>query len=192
MTEPSDWDWERYRKLLKLVLRMTQLDPRLRRRFDSSDLVQEALLKAIKAKDQCRGPSDGERIAWLKQILKNVAHDLLDREIAGKRDPDREQSIQALAAKSSFRLDAMLPDDKQSSPSERLMREEELVRLAEAMDDMSDEWQDVILLRCFHDLSVKEVATRLDKSDKAVAGLYLRGIHRLRKRLADLREGQGS
>jgi RNA polymerase sigma-70 factor (ECF subfamily) len=46
------WDPGRYRDLLHLMARRFQLDPRLKRRFDSSDLVQEALLKALPLLDE--------------------------------------------------------------------------------------------------------------------------------------------
>jgi RNA polymerase sigma-70 factor (subfamily 1) len=188
MTEPSDWDWERYRKLLKLILRTTQLDPRLRPRFDSSDLVHEALLKAIKAREQCRGPSDGERIAWLKQILKNVVHDIHDRVFADKCHPGREQSIHDLTMASSLRLEALLPVDNQSTPVQRLEREEKLLRVAEALDELLESQRDVIILRHYHSQSVAEVMERLGLSDKAVSGLYQRGIRQLRERLSHMRE----
>jgi RNA polymerase sigma-70 factor (ECF subfamily) len=187
-TNASDWDWERYRKILQLVLRVTQLDPRLRRRFDSSDLVQETLAKAFAAWQQCKGQSDGERIAWLKKILKNVEHDLLDKELANKRGPGIEQSIHDLVEASSVYLDALLPDDKQSTPGERLQRAEELLRVAEAMAELSEAQRDVIILRYYHGQTVAEVADKLDLSPKAVAGKYQRGIHQLRQRLAYLRE----
>jgi RNA polymerase sigma-70 factor (subfamily 1) len=196
MTEPSDWDWDRYSKLLRMTLRLTQLDPQLdpllRARLDASEVISETLMRAYQAKDQCRAVSEGERIAWLKQILKNVARDMRGKEYADKRDPAREQSIHVLAAGSAVRLDAMLPNDKQSTPAQRLQREEELLLLAEAMDDLREEEREVILLRYFHGQTAKEAAEQLGKSPKAVAGLYQRGIQRLRKRLAHLREGQAS
>ncbi len=188
MADGPDWDWERYRKLLHFVLRQTQLDPRLKRRYDSSDLVQETLTKAAAAWRRCRALGEGERVAWLKQILKNVAHDLRDREFADKRDPAREQSIQALAAESSVRLEALLPDDRQSTPGERLEREEELLRVAEALDELRAAQRDVIILRHTFALPVEAVAARLGLTEKAVSGLYQRGLHQLRQRLARLRE----
>ena len=39
----AQWDPGRYRELLQVMARRLQLDPRLKRRFDSSDLVHETL-----------------------------------------------------------------------------------------------------------------------------------------------------
>ena len=55
MTASPAWELERYRPLLKLQTRQMELDPRLQRRFDGSDVVQEALLKAHVKLDQFRG-----------------------------------------------------------------------------------------------------------------------------------------
>ena len=46
MVPANDWQLERYQALLRLRARQLHFDPRLKRRFDSSDLVQETLLKA--------------------------------------------------------------------------------------------------------------------------------------------------
>ena len=61
MAAPGEWHPERYRDLLCMLARQIQLDPRLRRRFDSSDLVQEALLKATQNLDSF---AHGYRTIW--------------------------------------------------------------------------------------------------------------------------------
>jgi RNA polymerase sigma factor (sigma-70 family) len=174
MSETSDWDWGRYHKVLHLVLRVTQLHPLLTN--DKSELVQEALVKAIQAKHQCRATCDGGRIAWLKTILKNVAHDWLEKKLAEKNGGGHVQSIHDLVVGSSKVIDAMLPDDAQPTPSERLMREEELLRIAEAVADLRELQRDVLILRHFHKASVAEITAQLKPihptlTKRAVAGL---------------------
>jgi RNA polymerase sigma-70 factor (ECF subfamily) len=65
MAEASHWQPERYRPLLYLQVRLLQLAPQFRRRFDSSDLVQDALLRAHQYRDQFRGTTDAEWVGWL-------------------------------------------------------------------------------------------------------------------------------
>ena len=66
------WQLERYRPLLRLQARRLELDLRLRRRFDSSDLVQETMLKAHEGLDKFKGATEAELIVWLQEILGNV------------------------------------------------------------------------------------------------------------------------
>src|SRR5262249_59634021 len=58
MTSLAEWSLERYRPLLRLQVRQFQLDPRLHRRFDSSDLVQETLLRAHAGRNRFRGTTE--------------------------------------------------------------------------------------------------------------------------------------
>ena len=59
MAPPVQWQPERYRPLLRLQVRQLELDPRLRRRFDSSDIVHDTLLKAHAHLGQCRAETEG-------------------------------------------------------------------------------------------------------------------------------------
>src|SRR5262245_47590445 len=102
------WDLGNYRDFLKVQARLIALDPRLKRRLDSSDLVQEALLRAHERRYQFRGSSEGELVRWLQRVFQNVARDRLDEESAQKRDYRRENSLEELLSRSSARLEELL------------------------------------------------------------------------------------
>src|SRR5262245_65324839 len=104
------WELERYRPLLKLQTRQVELDPRLRRRFDGSDVVQEALLKAHTSLGQFRGRTEAELVKWLHEILASTLVDEVRRAYAQKRDLALERSLQAAVGESSARLEAYLAD----------------------------------------------------------------------------------
>src|SRR6516165_9500273 len=109
---------ERFRHYLCLLARL-HLDERLRGKLDPSDVVQEVLLKAHRHKDDCRGQTEAEQAAWLRQILTTTLADAARRFLLAQgRDVGREQSLDDRAADSSARLEAWLSDG-QSSPSER-------------------------------------------------------------------------
>jgi RNA polymerase sigma factor (sigma-70 family) len=145
------------------------------------------LLRAVKYMDQCRAVTQGQRIAWLKQILNNVVKDMQGYHHAGKRDVRREHLIEHLALTSSARLDALLPADH-SSPAERVEREEELLRLAAATDELPEDQQNVLILRFTYGQKIPEIADLLKKSEKSVSGLLYRVLDRLGDRLAGPRE----
>ena len=106
----AQWDPGSYRELLQVMARRLQLDPRLKRRFDSSDLVQETLLKAHRAIEAqtFRWQSDAAMAAWLRTILANTMTDAARKFAAGARDVYRERSLEASLEESSARLEAWL------------------------------------------------------------------------------------
>jgi RNA polymerase sigma-70 factor (ECF subfamily) len=172
---------EQFRSYLHLLAQL-HLDPRLRGKLDASDIVQQTLLQAHQARDQFRGRSDGERAAWLRQILaRNLAHAVRDFG-RDKRDVARERSLEAALDASSARLEAWLAAE-QSSPSQQAERDERAVRLAAALDQLPESQRQAVVLHYFQGCPVAEVGRQLGRSTSAVAGLLHRGLKQLREHL---------
>jgi RNA polymerase sigma-70 factor, ECF subfamily len=193
MPTPSEGSLERFRPLLRLQARQLRLDPRLKRLWDSSDLVQDAYCRAIQNFDQFHGTSDGELVGWLQRILENTAKDKIIAARRQKRDVGLLRSLEQAVEDSSVRLDAFLAAE-QSSPSDRAERAEVLVRLAAAVEQLPESQRDAIIYRHLHETPVAQIAERMGKTEKAVAMLLYRGMARLRKPLAepDLRAKNGA
>jgi RNA polymerase sigma-70 factor (ECF subfamily) len=184
MAQADDWSWDRYRPLLKLQFRQLQLDPRLRRRFDASDLIQDTFEQALKKLDQFRGHSDGERIKWLQMIFRNKAIDKI-REVTGPEDDvRREQSIRDALAESSAGWDKVLGNDD-APPDQDAEGREFLLRLAAAMDVLSEDQRDAVLLVQVMGMKIGEAALQLDRTGKSVSGLVRRGLENLSKLLPE-------
>ncbi len=168
---------ERFRSyLLLLARRQCQAQPPAR--LDPSDVVQQTLLEAHRRQEQFRGTTDGERAAWLRQIL---AHNLADAERAlhrARRDVGRERSLEIDLQRSSAELADFLAAD-QSSPSRRAERDEEAVRLADALARL----REALVLQHWHGLTLAQIGEKLDRTPVAVAGLLKRGLQRLRELL---------
>src|SRR4029079_18700739 len=98
-----------------VVLAGTQIEKRLQPRVSPSDVVQETMLRAHKNFAQFRGASEGELLAWLRQILvNNLAKFVEQHVLAARRDVRREVSIERLGAaleQSTVQLAALLPAD---------------------------------------------------------------------------------
>jgi RNA polymerase sigma-70 factor (ECF subfamily) len=172
-------DLERFRAYLRLLARV-QLDPRLRARVEASDLVQQTLLQAYAARAQFRGQTDAEWTAWLRQILaRNLLHAMRDLGRA-RRDVSRERSLEAALDHSSARLEAWLAAE-QSSPSQQAMRNEEALRLAEALDRLPEAQREALILQHWHGCSLAEIGEHLGRTPAAVAGLIKRGLKQLRQ-----------
>src|SRR5438067_4580903 len=117
----------RFRSYLRLLAQL-HLDPRLRGKVDPSDLVQQTLLQARRARDSFRGQSRAELAGWLRQILaRNLTHAVRDL-TRGKRDVAREHSLEQALEQSSLRLETWLADEE-SSPVEQAQRHEQALRL---------------------------------------------------------------
>jgi RNA polymerase sigma-70 factor, ECF subfamily len=174
---------ERYRAYLALLARL-QVDARLQGKIDLSGVVQQTLFEAHQASAQLTGRSEAEVAAWLRRALANNLADEVRKLGADKRNVAREQSLEAALEQSSARLDAWLTAE-QSSPSERLIRQEQAVRLAAALDRLPENQRRAVERRHLQGQSLAEVAAALDLSKSAVVGLLHRGVQRLRELMTE-------
>lgn len=187
-TASSDgWSLETYRDYLRLLVRL-QLGPRLRAKLDGSDVVQQTILHAHQARAEFRGRTEGEWLAWLRVILANVLAANARRFDTKGRDLARERSLEAELERSSSRMELLLEAD-QTSPSERVVRGEELLRLAGALAGLPEDQRRVVELHYLKGLSVAEAAEQLGRTRPAAVGLLFRGLKKLR---VLLREQEGT
>jgi RNA polymerase sigma factor (sigma-70 family) len=175
MAQADNWSWERYRPLLQLQARQLRLDPRLRPRFDSSDLVQDALTHAWERRNQCTAENEGQRIRWLQEIFRTKAIDRIRAENAANCDPHREQSIHDAFAESSARWDGVLGTEN-GRPDHEAERREFLVRFAQAMDTLAKDRHDAVLLVRVMRVKLSEAAETMGRTEKSVSGLVRRGL----------------
>jgi RNA polymerase sigma-70 factor (ECF subfamily) len=176
-----DNDLGRYRSGLLLLAR-AQLGRHPPLGLEASDLVQQTLLEACRDLEQFRGGTDAERFAWLRKILHHNFLEEYDRRRAGKRDLAR-QALEADLTASFAGLDDMLAA-QQTSPSECAVRNEDLTRLAEALEQLPPDQREVVTLKHLVGLTLAQISERLGRSSEAVAGLLFRGRIRLRELLA--------
>jgi RNA polymerase sigma-70 factor (ECF subfamily) len=169
---------EEFRSYLLLLARL-QLDAGPRNRIDASDIVQQTLLEAHAKADQFHG-DDSALTAWLRQALANNLRDAWRALRKGKRDIRREQAALDAVERSSVRLEGMLAAPH-SSPSQRAVRNEDLLRLADALTQLPEPQREAIVLHHLQGCPLAATAQSLGKTDAAVAGLLHRGLKKLRE-----------
>jgi len=182
-TEPLGQLLQLYRNYLT-ILATTQLDRRLRRRMNPSDLVQEAMLAAHCDFAKFRGSSERELLAWLRQILINCLHHAMETHLdAKRRDVRREISVEQVSAvldRSVVNFVQVLAD-RGPSPSAPLRQRERAVALADQLAKLRGPYRDVIVLRNLQGLSFEEIADRMGRKPGAVRMLWLRAIDKFKQ-----------
>jgi RNA polymerase sigma-70 factor (ECF subfamily) len=154
----------------------------LQAKLDPADVVQQALLTAHRARDQFRGTTGAEQLAWLRKILARTLAQELRKFHSGKRDVGFERSLSDALDDSSHRMEAMLAADG-SSVSHKAMRQEELLRLSAALEELPDEQRHAVVLKHVSGRKTEEISKLMGRTKQSVAGLLRRGMKGLREHL---------
>lgn len=179
------------RNYLGLMAR-TQVEGRIRNRVDPSDLVQQTLLEAYRAFPRFNGATEGEWLAWLKQILNHNAADFVRYHQTGKRQAKKEVHLDNQPSDASTPGGMANLSDSIETPSQELMRKERELQLADAIAQLAPDYQEVIILRNLQRLPFDEVAQRMERSRPAAQMLWMRAIHKLQEVLGErLKDSQG-
>jgi RNA polymerase sigma-70 factor (ECF subfamily) len=99
-----------------------------------------------------------------------------------------EQSLEAALAESSARLECWLAA-AEPSPSENVARQEQVLKVVEALASLPDAQREALMLQHWQGWSLAEIGEHLNRTPAAVAGLIKRGLKQLRLLL---HEGEGS
>src|SRR5262245_11634132 len=166
-----------YRNYLRLMAG-TQMGPALRARVEPSDLVQEALLEAHRDFAHFGGGSEPELLAWLRRILARNLLDQARRHQAQVRDHNRQESLEVLMEQSGSALMAALAA-RGPSPSSQASRREQAVLLADALEKLSPDYREVIVLRNLQHLPFDEIAQRMGRKSGTVRMLWARALEKL-------------
>ncbi|HAB11364.1 MAG TPA: RNA polymerase subunit sigma [Planctomycetaceae bacterium] len=142
----------------------------LKSREDAVDIVQEAFFQAHRKLDTFRG--DSAFYTWLYRIATNRALSFL------RKQKQKPTSIEGLNETSGF--DPPAPDDH-SQPLKMVLREEHRQLVRETLDELSDDYRVVLVMKEFEGLRYDEIAELTENP----IGTVRSRIHRGRIELAD-------
>ncbi len=120
----------------------------LRDEHNAQDVVQEAYLRGFRFFDNFRG---GDARPWLLGIVRNTCYTWL------RNSGQAPEHVEFDEERDSRSHDAALPM-AEDNPETLLMQKHERARLDKAIEELSPEFREVVVLRELEDLSYKEIA----------------------------------
>jgi RNA polymerase sigma-70 factor (ECF subfamily) len=170
---------EDYRAYLT-VLAQRYLDTRLRGRLDAADVVQITFMEAQRDLPAFRGHQIEELLGWLRHILRNNVSSAHQKHLfTQKRSAGREVSNSPTDSRPA--ITDLAPAETTSS--QRMMRDEAAVFLADCLEELPQTQREALRLRYVEGYSLKQISEEMAKTEMAVAGLLKRGLQALRTRM---------
>jgi RNA polymerase sigma-70 factor (ECF subfamily) len=137
---------------------------------ETGDLVQITLLRALNRIEQFEARGEGAFLAYLRQILFNVVREEIRR--SARRGP-HESLHETLAS-------------PYASVIERVVGQEQVERYQRALDALSDEQRQAVLLRLEFGYTYEQIAQALDKPSADAARMtVVRSLAQLARAIDD-------
>jgi RNA polymerase sigma-70 factor, ECF subfamily len=153
-----------------LALIRYRMGSTLRTKLESRDILQATLLKSFQQIQQLRGSDMPSLMAWLARIAENEIRDQADFHGRRRRDMARQTPLDDAALEVAAQVTSVVS---------RIVLSERAKRLEAAMEALSEDHREIILLRKFEEQSFKEIAQRLGRSEDACRMLLARAMSHL-------------
>lgn len=153
---------------LRSALR-ARIGPHLRGRLDPEDVFQDTLTRAFESLGRFEWQGDGSFLRWLLGIAENL--------IRAAADKQKRRAVLEIEQPASA--------PSQVSAGRALQREERFDRLEKAMQSLSPDHREVIVLARIQGLQIAEIAKRLGRSKSAVKNRLLRALKELKSLFGD-------
>jgi RNA polymerase sigma-70 factor (ECF subfamily) len=170
----------RFDERLRRIVR-ARLDPRVARRADADDVLQEVHVEALSRLGAYAAEGRMPFFLWLRFLAVQRCAALARRHLgASARDARREAAPVPSESATSSDLFASQLVASATSPSMAVARREAHERLRAALEAMEPGDRDVLWLRHFEALDNGEVAAVLGIEAPAASKRYVRALERLR------------
>lgn len=175
----------RQRERLKKMLGH-RMDRRLKARLDPSDVIQESMIVASQRLGEFFRQERVPFYVWLRSLTFERLVDMQRAHLYAKRRSvsREERSVLSLPDESVAELASRLVDVA-GDPRAGMVREELRGRVRNALDRLSPDDREVLVLRHLEQLSVAETAGALGVKESTVKVRALRALKKLRELLSD-------
>ncbi len=160
-----------------------EVGPLLRKRVDGQDIVQQANLQAVKYFSQFQGNTAEEFTAWIRKVLRSVISNAARDHGAAKRDVKKEQGFGQNNNQAS--VSWWEPAASQTTPSQRVVKGEEAIRLTNAVQQLPQAQRETVQLRHFHNFTFKQISEHMECKLSETMRLYRVGMQSLRRTLGN-------
>ena len=157
-----------------------RLDPALRSRIDTSDVLQESYLQIARRAQEFIDGVPVSLFVWIRQRVIQTLIDMQRNHFSDKRNANRERDIPSMdyGQTSCLSIARFLLDDR-TSPSMAAARSEEFEQLQSALQSMNETDREVLAMRHFEQLNNLQVAESLNLSPTAASNRYIRAVAKL-------------
>jgi RNA polymerase sigma-70 factor, ECF subfamily len=169
--------WPRLRRMVAL-----RMDPRLQGRIDPSDVVQESFIDAARRLPEYARNPNMPFFVWLRWLVGQRLMEQHRRHLGAQaRDVSREVSLYHGAFPEATAADlAANVLGEFSTPSQAVIRIEQIKRLQEALESLEPIDREILVLRHFEQLSNGEAAEVLNLDKSTASKRYTRALVRLK------------
>jgi RNA polymerase sigma factor (sigma-70 family) len=140
---------------------------------DAEDIVQEASLRALRGFSNFRGE---DARAWLLTIVRNTCYTWMKRRRNQDARMDADGDIEAM-------------ESNEPEPLSALTLSVETERLRSAIEELPQEFREVVVLKDLQGLSYREIAEVVEVPIGTVMSRLSRGRQRLTERLSVQKKG---
>ena len=153
----------------------------------ADDIIQQALIKAIREIGHFTPQADQSFHAWLKTIAENCTKDAIRRLKSAKRGGNHRQiQTHALEQGSSVADLVDLLSAGSHTPSGSAARHEAVAAVQHAINSLPEDYRQAVELRLLAGKSLEETANIMGRSPRAVQGLVDRARKKMRAELGRL------
>jgi RNA polymerase sigma-70 factor (subfamily 1) len=155
-----------------------QMSQRLRARNAPSDVIQQALLEAVRDFASFRGERYEELLDWLHRIVRNSVSDLLRHQTAGKRDSRRDVPLDDRQTADGPPQELK---DEGPGPEQLAARREDEASFWSRVEGLPERTRQVVQMRFREHLRYSDIADRLGCSPDAARMICVRVLRELRR-----------
>ena len=176
--------FRRYYERVHAIVRQ-RLGVALRADVESLDIVQDAMIDAVRGFQNFELRDEGALTAWMAAIVENRIRGTRKYLYAQKRDRRRDVHFEQIAEHlSQSNASAFHPQADDTPPPEACLRRAEVEVLLESLDALPDRYREIIVLRDQKGLAWEEVAECLGRpSADAARMMHAKAKIALRKEM---------